>query len=311
VTEELAELRPEAIRRIATRAVPGRSLHSFERLPGALSNSIYLLHFHDSAPAVVLRVYHRDPAAYRKEVELLPIASKYVAVPELIEANPQDDEIGPYIVYRYAEGVTFQQLKRSGNLQDMAEASFAIGQALACIQEIPFSALIVEEASPCSFDRFTELENLPLLKHHLGSRLTDRLHGLLFDWMPQLQALDEEQKLVHGDFHSRNIVVKKRDNCWAVSAILDWELAFRGSPLWDAARFVCFEKKKRPCREPHFSLGYREGGGVLPPDWSLFYGAMNAMSAAQSLCRANLPEQFIPELCELIKDIVEAESGAN
>jgi hypothetical protein len=85
-----------------------------------------------------------------------------------------------------------------------------------------------------------------------------------------------------------------------VTGILDWEHAFSGSPLWDAARFICFERRARPCREPHFSRGFCESGGSLPKDWSLFYRAINAVTATESLSRPDLPERFVPDLSELI-----------
>ncbi len=86
----------------------------------------------------------------------------------------------------------------------------------------------------------------------------------------------------------------------AVTGILDWEHAFCGSPLWDAARFICFERRVRPCREPHFSRGFCENGGSLPNDWIVFSRALNALSSMESLSRPDLPERFVPELRDLI-----------
>ena len=74
---------------------------------------------------------------------------------------------------------------------------------------------------------------------------------------------------------------------------------FRVSTL-GRRRFICFERQSRPCREPHFSRGFCEGGGTLPKDWSVFSRALNAFTVTESLSSADLPARFIPELRDLI-----------
>jgi aminoglycoside phosphotransferase (APT) family kinase protein len=115
-----------------------------------------------------------------------------------------------------------------------------------------------------------------------------------------VRPLYQDGALVHGDFNNRNTIVKREGNRWVVTGILDWEGAFSGSPLWDAARFICFERRARPIREPHFSRGFCENGGSLPKDWSAFSRALNAFTATESLSRPDLPKRFVPDLRELI-----------
>jgi aminoglycoside phosphotransferase (APT) family kinase protein len=116
----------------------------------------------------------------------------------------------------------------------------------------------------------------------------------------RMGTLLEGRCLVHGDYNNRNAILVRRNGRWVVAAILDWELAFMGSPLWDAARFICFEQPSRPRREPHFSRGFTESGGQLPDDWATFARVLNAATAAESLSCPDLPKRFIPELRELI-----------
>ena len=59
---------------------------------------------------------------------------------------------------------------------------------------------------------------------------------------PVLQDLGNDGSLTHGDFNHRNIVLRNPEGIWEIAAILDWELAGTGSFLWDAARFMCYEK---------------------------------------------------------------------
>jgi hypothetical protein len=37
--------------------------------------------------------------------------------------------------------------------------------------------------------------------------------------------------------------------------------------MFDLGHFLRYERAGRPVREPAFSRGYRDAGGVLPDDW--------------------------------------------
>ncbi len=284
------------IAQILERALPKHVLKSFELLTGGAGNLSYLLHFSGTQDPLVLRIYTRDPSVCQKEVDILRSASGQLPVPELIYADPKgEDDVGPYVLYRYAEGITFQELKSRGDLQDMADAAYAIGAALARLQTVSLS-----EPVSARQEITDECLNSPILEQRLGGFDRDRLGIFFSNWLPRIRNLYQQTALVHGDFNNRNTIVNRKGSGWVVTGILDWEYAFIGSPLWDASRFICFERQARPCREPHFSRGFRESGGSLPKDWSEFSRALNALSAAESLSRPDLRAQYIPELHDLI-----------
>lgn len=288
------------IAQILERALPKRVLKSFEPLNGGAVNLSYLLRFDETEAPVVLRIFVRDPSVCQKEVDLLRSVSNLLPVPEVIYADTKgEDDVGPYVLYRHAEGITFQELKSQGDLQDMAEAAYAIGAALALLQR--FSLAEPVSAGPASCQEITgKCLHSPFLEQRLGGAERDRLVDFVSGWLPRIRHLYQDRALVHGDFNNRNTIVKREGRGWVVTGILDWEFAFSGSPLWDAARFICFERWARPCREPHFSRGFCDNGGSLPKDWNVFSRALNAFTATESLSRPDLPERFIPELRELI-----------
>jgi len=295
---QTASISVHEINQILERALPGHALKSFELLNGGAVNLSYLLRLEGTEAPFVLRIHMHDPSMCQKEVQLLRSVSKQLPVPDLIYANPDGEgDVGPHVLYRYIEGMTFQELKSRGNLQDMAEAAYAIGAALArlrvCSFACPASAIAFPEAAG-------ECLNSPVLEQRLGSLRRDRLRDFVLSWLPRIRELNQDTTLVHGDFNNRNTIVKRESHRWVVAGILDWESAFAGSPLWDAARFVCFERQARPCREPHFSKGFCEHGGSLPGDWSVFARAMNVVTATESLSRPDLPERFVPDLRELV-----------
>ena len=293
---QAASISVDRITPIVERALPKSALRSLELLSGSISNLSYLLHVSETEPPVVLRIYVRDPSACQREVDILRSASRQLPVPELIYADSKgEDDVGPYVLYRYAEGVTFQELKSRGNLQDMADAAYAIGAALARLQAVSISGPVSARREITG-----ECLNSPVLEQRLGGQNRDRLGIFFAEWLPRIRHLYQARALVHGDFNNRNTIVKREGNRWVVKAILDWEYAFLGSSLWDASRFICFERQGRPCREPHFSRGFCDGGGSLPKDWSVFSRALNALTAAESLSRPDLHKQYIPELHDLV-----------
>jgi aminoglycoside phosphotransferase (APT) family kinase protein len=288
------ELPPVRLVRILEQALPGSALTSCEPLTDGASNLNYLLRFVGSNDPLVLRIYTRDPGACAKELAILRPARGIIPVPEVIHAGSQGDD-APYVLYRFVEGITFQELKRKGNARDLAEAAYAMGSALARVGAVaPPQHLAPRPAIT------NAMLSSPLLEHRLGCRERDRFGELLSRWWPEIGALYGDRTLVHGDFNNRNTILRQEEGRWVVAGILDWEMAFVGSPLWDAARFLCYEHPSRPCREPHFSRGFTESGGKLPHDWTNFARAINAATAAESLGRPDLPARLIPELRELI-----------
>ena len=49
---------------------------------------------------------------YHEDIQLLRPVSELPPGPELFYAAPKaEGDVGPYVLYRYAEGITFQELK--------------------------------------------------------------------------------------------------------------------------------------------------------------------------------------------------------
>jgi aminoglycoside phosphotransferase (APT) family kinase protein len=288
------ELPPVRVARILERAFPGSVLASCELLTDGATNLNYLLRFAESNDPLVLRIYTADPGACAKELATLRSARGIVPVPEVIHSGAPGED-APYIVYRFIEGTTFQELKRRGNIRDLAEAAYAIGSALARVGAIAPPQHLAPRPPLAA-----AMLNSPLLEQRLGWRERERLGGVLSRWWAEIGELYKDRTLVHGDFNNRNTILRQENGRWVVAGIIDWEMAFMGSPLWDAARFLCYEHPSRPCREPHFSRGFTESGGRLPEDWTNFARAINAATAAESLGRPDLPARYIPELRELI-----------
>jgi hypothetical protein len=100
--------------------------------------------------------------------------------------------------------------------------------------------------------------------------------------------------------------VDQEEGRWQVSGVIDWEFAFSGPPLVDLGHMLRYEKRGRPLAEPHFSEGFRAGGGTLPEDWRALARAVDLMALCEILTRPGLPEDAVGELVELITATTEA-----
>jgi fructokinase len=87
---------------------------------------------------------------------------------------------------------------------------------------------------------------------------------------------------------------------WAVAAILDWELAFSGSPLLDVGHFLRYELDATPLREPYFSRAFVEHGGHLPDNWRLVVKLIDLTGLVECLTHDELPSDVEAELFALI-----------
>jgi len=104
------------------------------------------------------------------------------------------------------------------------------------------------------------------LERRMPADLRRRASGLVWRWAPELAGLDEEARLVHGDFNGRNLLVRSLAGRWSVVAVLDWEFAVPAL-RWATWATPALRARRAPSREPHFSAGYLHAGGALPRDW--------------------------------------------
>jgi fructokinase len=281
----------------------------------SLRNANFILNFGSSSTLVVLRIYEHDPSLCRKELDLLAMIRNSVPVPEVIDAEPDGlNEIPPFVIYRYVEGIEFRVLKH--NREACPQAAYAVGQALAHIGRTTFTHSgwlgpgpavlhpLLEGSNPVP--RFAELcLASPNLNRHMGSALRERTLALVWSHASELASLEDTKNLVHGDFGKRNVIVRQIAGTWTVATVLDWEFAFSGSPLADVGHFLRYERKSRPTVEPHFSEGYLSAGGSLPGQWRRLARIIDLIALCESLTHDDLSDQIAVELTELVSATVD------
>ncbi len=222
----------------------------------------------------------------------------------------------PFLVMQFVEGISFRDLKRSGDQNAIAQAAFAIGETLAAIGSIGFAragwiapgptvaAPLMEGSDPTP--RFVDLcLASPNLQRRMSADLRDRVSALVWSREREFAELDPQSCLVHGDFGKRNLLVRCDGEEWSVAAVLDWEYAVSGPPLIDIGHFLRYEHAAHPCAEPHLSRGYLHAGGILPRNWRSLARLLDLIALCESLTHDDLPETVVTELLELIRATVE------
>jgi aminoglycoside phosphotransferase (APT) family kinase protein len=100
-----------------------------------------------------------------------------------------------------------------------------------------------------------------------------------------LGAVDGSRQLVHSDFNPKNLLATSQHGTWSITAVLDWEFAFSGSPLCDIGNMLRFRGELPEAFADGFITGYRDAGGVLPGNWRELSQALDLFALADFLTR--------------------------
>jgi aminoglycoside phosphotransferase (APT) family kinase protein len=284
-----------------------------EQLVGGLRNTSIRVMLGAGSCPVVLRLYDADPAACAKETSLLTSLASTVPVPELLDAHPAaSDGLPPLLVLRYVEGIPFRDLKNTHDVAAIAQAAASIGATLAAIggHRYPRPGRLEADgrvgapfvAGPDPFVQFLDqCVAVPAFQARVSSATCARIGAHARAWAPRLRALDDEAHLVHGDFGATNILVRHERGVWQTAAILDWEFALSGSPTFDLGHFLRYERAGRAVREPAFSQGYRDAGGVLPDDWRQLARTVDLTALCELLTRDEVPPDVVAEVVGMVE----------
>jgi aminoglycoside phosphotransferase (APT) family kinase protein len=276
------------------RALPGQQLTGATRLSGGYRNQNVKL---DTAggQSFVLRQYRMGEAAATCAIEaaVLRRLVGLAPVPEVIDADPAGQQAGePVLLSRHVAGLP---LSSALGLPDADRSGLgrAAGLALAEVGTLRFAragfftdATLVPAAQPAeSLAAFVDrcLAAGPAASALSAAEL-DGLRALARESEPLVARVAGAAQLVHSDFNPKNLLVLRgADGRWRVTAVLDWEFAFSGSPLSDVGNMLRFGLP--PAFADGFTGGFAEGGGELPDGWREISAALDLFALADLLTR--------------------------
>jgi aminoglycoside phosphotransferase (APT) family kinase protein len=228
----------------------GRRLRSYQLLSGGKINSNYRIELAEGE-IYLLRLYARGSAA--TEQYAMSFVQDVLPVPAVLFAGDG------WAVMRFLPGKLLQQAPEAA-----ADAGRALAQIAAVQFARPGELIPNNEPQSLPFDGFEGfiqlcLDNLEA-RRWLGPELIAGVQGLLRQEASRFAELNQEARLVHGDFNPTNILV---DN-GKISGVLDWEFAHAGTPYMDIGNLL---RNLGSAYDEIVASGLREGGLELPPDW--------------------------------------------
>ncbi len=235
----------------------GGPIAKHERVEGGLSNTIHRVVMTDGD---ILAVKHYSGGREWFEAELVTLTLLYgsLPVPEVVSV----DERRQAIVYRWIDGITFNECRRVTSPEAFGTLAEPLGKVLAWLantdSEEPYElSPILDEARRALADGRA--------RRRLGGPLADTLSRAFDASEPDLAW--GRVCLVHGDLGGRNLLVRRSDKAWKIAGVIDWEATTTGSPLFDIGSLFRYADRFTQEFRDDFARGYRDAGGELPDHW--------------------------------------------
>ncbi len=263
------ELELDCVRSLVAPALAGRDIASISEVDGGLVNRTYRVGVAGSHDAFGVRIYSSGVETLDKELDLLTRVASSVPVPEVVlAAKPSERFLYPVLVYRWVDGVTLNECRRTSSPTTMDDLGEQLGQLVANVAGVSADGRVRPLSTSDALAVAVERLRNGLARSRLGDRLADAVRRLFAAAADRLAAADRAHGLAHGDFGGRNIIVVPAENeRWRIVALLDWEQAFAGATLWDVGSLFRYTERYSDRFRERFERGYRDAGGALARDW--------------------------------------------
>lgn len=302
---------PEQVRSLLAPLYGANRVQAVEPVEGGLTNTILRISLADGSP-LLLRVFAAGRSTWEKERHTLRRVGKRLPVPELLLEDDGRRSIPyPSLLFRWTEGITLNAFRRLAHPSTLLLLAEALGELLANVASIPF----VPELGPDGDAPEPESGVGGLLalaeerlrsgraRTRLGAGLADGLWHRLASKSVAFHELGPSRRLVHGDLGGRNVLVAQAGTgAWRIAALLDWEDAFAGWPLWDVGSLFRYRRRYGPAFRASFSRGYHQAGGCLPRNWWRTSRLLDATRQIATLSE----ERDRPEVFADCREILEA-----
>jgi aminoglycoside phosphotransferase (APT) family kinase protein len=282
-------------------ALDGQRLISAASLSGGYRNDNVLL-VTDDGRRYVLRRYRHDAGVCAVEAALVARLTAVAPVAAVVAADPDGAVAGePVLLSRYAPGKMVESVLsgapgRAGaaGAAGARQLGVAVGAALAAVGTVSFDGpgfftgadLVPRQVDGLALPAFVAD---CLARRHPDHALTERecagLRDLAEHAATAASSVDGSRRLVHADFNPKNLLARHGPDGWTVTAVLDWEFTFSGSPLFDVGNLLRFADGYPPAYVDGFLAGFVDAGGHLPPDWREVSRALDLYALAEFTTR--------------------------
>ncbi len=307
-------------------AFPGKQVIAMELLTDGHCNTNYKIKLSGLDDTFVVRFYARDRTTCQKDLDIFNLVAERVPVPEILYADTNGSHYKiPFAVMRWVEGELLSNILTHGNLDIIAKSAYEVGATLAHIGTYTFPQAgffgpglaitqpinLVAQSTNNETATFLGAIEQYLFKDNasqqLGTTLTDRLWQFVTTNVGYLTESEKTPSLVHADFKGINILVRQKQKYggWEVSAVLDWEFAIAGSPLFDVGNILRYDRLYPPEFEKNFICGYQDSGGYLPKEWKKITKLLDLINLCKFLTSPMQRGTMIEEVKGLIVGTLE------
>lgn len=280
-------------------------LSSFELLSKGCMNTNYKIALSNNT-TVVLRVYTRDPGCLSREYNIHEIIQEKIPVPRFLHRNNDSKILShPFAIIEYAEGILFRDLILENPQKAIESCSYQAGMILTQMASFQFkeAGFFEDDLKIKPFDKSEEIFTYitaalsnPHIIDYFGQELTKKLLTSIEKYHPVINELSQHKNLTHADYDPTNILVKKENNEWQISAILDWEFALSSTYYMDIGLMLRFAHHLLSPFQSSFIQGINEGNpSLLAPDWEIrakLVDLLNLLSLCLSSSLHSRPRMF-------------------
>jgi hypothetical protein len=135
----------------------------------------------------------------------------------------------------------------------------------------------------------------------------DAFRELFRESLQSIGDLGPENRLVHCDYNPKNLILDSGPDEWGVAAVLDWEFAMSGTPLWDVANMLRHRSDYAPEFVDGFLSGFRSAGGSLSARWEQACLALDSINLIDFV-RKGPDGPFFEFACDRIRSYVRSGS---
>lgn len=262
----------------------GGNVVRIERIDGGLTNTIHRV-VRESGEVLAVKHYAEGSDSFDAELVTLTLLHGTLPVPEVVTAAPEV----PAIVYRWIDGITFNECRRSEVPAAFASLADPLGRLLAWLARTDATESF--ELEPILAIAHAQLQH-GRARERLGAALADTMRRAFDAHAPELSF--GTVCLVHGDLGGRNLIVQRAErDRWRISGVIDWESTSTGSPLLDIGSVFRYADRYDATFRTDFETGYREADGVLPDNWLVLSRLLDATWVVDMLDEAReLPGVF-------------------
>ncbi|WP_341985422.1 aminoglycoside phosphotransferase family protein [Rossellomorea oryzaecorticis] len=289
----------------------GKRIDQVQRLSGGLNNSNIKI-ITNTNEIFVLRIYPKENKSMKIESEIAKLLEGRVPVPKVLYSDSSCSVFNyPFLLMNWVRGEQLSEMMDRKNEKIIWRAATAAGAALAEVHKMKFhdsgffdGQLNIKEHVKINANTFIAFIEEILKKgyviKHIGGKLCSSVLNFSKEHAFLLDDPGEQNSLVHSDFNPLNILVEEEDSSIRISAILDWEYAFSGSPLIDIGNMLRYEGVTSIGMLKPFILSYRENGGVLLHEWLQRAKLLDLIALLDLLNKEECGEVRVKDITRLI-----------